>query len=193
MSAAALESEGAIRQGYTGQLRSFQLGRRWSAWSIEAAYADFIERGNDTTPIFFCSNKDNGKIYEQITGNYLDDGEAIRDLYVSYPFLQTQEAQQIHAGLHELLATYASMLVIGEGNIDITILPDTLTTPYADALPPIALGNPPAWGDTEFPLNDVGTRFFIWFETKDPGDWFELSRFVMTVSQNPWAPVRGGN
>lgn len=193
MTASALESEGAIRQGYTGQLRSFQLGRRWSAWSIEAAYADFIERKDDTTPIFFCSNTGNGKIYQQITGIYLDDGEPILDLYVTYPFVQSQQAQQIHAGLHELLATYGSMLVVGEGNIDVTILPNTLTTPYADALEPLALGNPPAWGDTEFPLNDVGNRFFVWLETKEPGDWFEISRLVMTVTQNPWGVVRGSN
>ena len=52
MSAAALQSEGSIRQGYTGQLRSFQFGRRWSVWSIEAAYADFITRGDTTrTPV----------------------------------------------------------------------------------------------------------------------------------------------
>jgi hypothetical protein len=193
MTASALASEGSIRQGYTGQLRSFQLGRRWSVWSIEAAYADFIERGDTTTPLFYCSNTGNGKIYQQITGNYLDDGEGLLDLYVTYPFLQTQEAQQIHAGLHELLATYASMLIVGEGNVDVTILPDTLQTPYGDALAPIELGNPPPYGDTEFPLNDVGNRFFVQFESHEPGDWFELSRFVMTVKQNPWAPVRGGN
>lgn len=193
MTAGALAGEGSIRQGYTGQLRSFQLGRRWSVWSIEAAYADFIERGDTTTPAFFCSNLGNGKIYQQITGNYFDDGQEILDLYVSYPFLQSQEAQQIHAGLHELLATYASMLVVGEGELNLTILPDTLQTPYGDALLPIELGNPPSWGDTETPLNDVGTRFFVQFETENPGDWFELSRFVMTVTQNPWAPVRGGN
>jgi hypothetical protein len=193
MTGGALASEGAIRQGYTGQLKSFQLGRRWSVWSIQAAYADFIQRGDTTTPIFFCANTGNGKIYQQVTGNYLDDGEGLNDLYVTYPFLQTQEAQQIHAGLHELLATYASMLIVGEGNVDITILPDTLGTPYGDALDPIELGNPPAYGDTEFPLNDVGTRFFVQFESAEPGDWFELSRLVMTVTQNPWAPVRGSN
>ena len=195
MSAAALESEGAVRQGYTGQLKSFQFGRRWSVWSIEAAYADFIQRQDTTTPVFFCSSSaaGAGKIYQQITGNYLDDGAGILDLYVTYPFLQSQEAQQIHAGLHELLATFGSMLVVGEGNINVTILPDTLGTPYGDALDPIALGNPPAWGDTEFPLNDVGNRFFVQFETKAAGDWFELSRLVLTLTQNPWGVVRGSN
>ena len=195
MTGGALASEGAIRQGYTGQLRTFQLGRRWSVWSIPAAYADFIQRQDTTEPVFFCSNSaaGAGKIYQQITGNYLDDGAGINDLYVTYPFLQSQEAQQIHAGLHNLLATFGSMLVVGEGNINLTILPDTLDTPYGDALEPLELGNPPSWGDTEFPLNDVGNRFFVQFETKNPGDWFELSRLVLTVTENPWAPTRGSN
>src|ERR1700678_1751575 len=56
MSAGALQSEGSIRQGYTGQLRSFQFGRRWSVWSIEAAYADFITREDTTEPLFYCGN-----------------------------------------------------------------------------------------------------------------------------------------
>ena len=193
MTASALASEGAIRQGYTGQLRSFQFGRRWSVWSIEAAYADFITRADTTQPVFFCGDTNTAKIYQQITGNYFDDGEAMPWRYTTYPFLQSQEAQQIHAGLHNLLATYGSALLIGEGNVDITILPDTLGTPYGDALLPLPLANPPAYGDTEFPLNDVGNRFFVDFQPHEAGDWMELSRVVLTVRANPWAPVRGGN
>ena len=193
MTASAIASEGAIRQGYTGQLRSFQLGRRWSVWSIPAAYADFIKRGDTTEPLFYCNDTGTGKIYQQITGNYLDDGAGINDLYVTYPFLQSQEAQQIHAGLHELLATYMTMLVVGDGNLDVVVLPDTLQTPYGDALDPLELGNPPPWGDSELPVNVVGNRFFVQMESHEPGDHFELSRVILTVGENPWAPTRGGN
>ena len=193
MTAGAIASEGSIRQGYTGQLRSFQLGRRWSVWSISAAYADFIQRGDTTEPLFYCSDTGTAKIYQQITGNYLDDGAGINDLYVTYPFLQSQEAQQIHAGLHELLGTGMTMLVVGEGNLDVVVLPDTLDTPYGDALDPLELGNPPAWGDSELPINVVGNRFFVEIQSAEPGDWFELSRVVLTVTENPWAPTRGGN
>jgi hypothetical protein len=193
MTAGAVAGEGPVRQGYTGQLRSFQLGRRWSTWSIEAAYADFIQREDTTTPVFFCGDTNSAKIYQQLSGYYFDDGEELLDLYVTYPFLKTEQAQQIHAGLHELEATYASMMIAGGGNINISILTNTLDGPYADTLDPLVLGNPPAWGDTELPLNEVGNRFFVQFETKAPGDWFKLSRFVLTVGENPWAPCRGLN
>lgn len=189
MSAGALQSEGSIRQGYTGQLRSFQFGRRWSAWSIQAAYADFITRGDTTQPLFFCGDTNSGKIYQQITGNFLDDGAAIPWQYTTYPFIKSEEAQQLHTGLHNLLTVYGSALIIGEGNVDMTILPDTLGTPYGDALLPLPLLNPPPYGDTEFPLNSVGNRFFVDFQPHEAGDWMELSRLVLTVKQNPWAPV----
>lgn len=189
MSAAALQSEGSIRQGYTGQLRSFQFGRRWSVWSIEAAYADFITRGDTTEPLFYCADTGNAKIYQQITGNFLDDGLAIPWRYTTYPFLKSEEAQQIHAGLHNLITKYGSALVIGEGNVSVTVYPDTLDTPYADRLLPLPLFNPPSWGDTEFPMNDVGNRFFVDFQPINPGDWMEISRLVLTVAQNPWAPI----
>ena len=189
MSAAALQSEGSIRQGYTGQLRSFQFGRRWSVWSIEAAYADFITRGDTTEPLFYCADVSNAKIYQQITGNFLDDGAAIPWRYTTYPFLKSEEAQQIHAGLHNLEAVYGSALMIGAGNVSVTVYPDTLDTPYADKLLPLPLLNPPPYGDTEFPMNDVGNRFFMDFQPINPGDWMEISRLVLTVKQNPWAPI----
>ena len=75
MTGSALAGEGSIRQSYTGQLRTFQFGRRWSVWSIEAAYADFITRPDTTQPLFYLNDVGPG-IFEQLAGNYFDDGDA---------------------------------------------------------------------------------------------------------------------
>jgi hypothetical protein len=194
MSSSALAGEGPVRQAYQGTLKSYQLGRKWSAWSIEAAYADFITRDDTTQPLFYCGDTDTAKIYQQLTGNHLDDGEGMFDQYVTYPFLKSDEAQQIQAGLHQLVAEFASSLVIGSGNLTVTVYPDTLESPYTVRLdPPFTLGNPSPFGDTEMPCNVAGTRFFVGFETLTPGDWFQLSRVVLNVIMDPWAPTRGSN
>lgn len=191
MSAGALQSEGSIRQGYTGSLKSFQFGRRWSVWSIEAAYADFITRADTTEPVFYCGDTDTAKIYQQVDGNFLDDGAAIPWRYTTYPFLKSDEAEQIRAGLHNLVVVLGSALLVGEGSLNLTVLPDTLDTPYGDALLPLPLLNPPPYGDTEFPMNSVGNRFFLDFQPATAGSWMEVSRVVLSVKMNPWAPIGG--
>jgi hypothetical protein len=193
MSAGALASEGPVRLTYTGELKSFPLGRKWSAWSIEACYADFITRPDTTAPVFFCGDTGTGKIYQQLAGNYADDGNAMHSQYITYPFPKTAEAQQMQMGLHQLLAHFLSMLVIGEGNLRVTIYPDTITSPDQEALFPEPLLNPPPYGDMELPVNLEGNRFFVGLEVVDPGEWFEISRAVMALGKNPWAELRGRN
>jgi hypothetical protein len=194
MSSSAIAGEGPVRQSYTGALKSYQLGRKWSAWSIQAAYADFILRGDTTMPLFYCGDTGTAKIYQQLTGNHLDDGAAILDDYVTYPFLKSEEAQQLQAGLHNIVAEFCTALVIGSGELTVTVYPNTLDSPYAEVLePPLELLNPPPYGDTEIPVNVPGNRFFVGFKTKVPGDWFQLSRVVLNVIMDPWAPTRGSN
>jgi hypothetical protein len=194
MSSGALASEAPVRQSYTGELKSFQLGRKWSVWSIEAAYADFIDRGDTSDPLFYCGDEGTAKIYQQITGTHTDDGAAILDQYVTFPFLKSSDAQQIQAGLHNLVTEFATALVEGAGALTVTVYPNTLDSPYAENLdPPFVLADPPPWGDTEMPCNVPGNRFFIGFQTQAVGDWFELSRVVLNVVMDPWAPVRGSN
>jgi hypothetical protein len=194
MSSGALASEGPVRQSYTGELKSFQLGRKWSVWSIEAAYADFITRGDTSEPLFYCGDEGTAKIYQQITGTHTDDGGAIIDQYVTFPFLKSSDAQQLQAGLHNLVTEFATALVEGSGGLNVTIYPNTPDSPYAERLdPPFVLADPPPWGDTEMPCNVPGNRFFVGFETDAIGDWFDLSRVVLNVIMDPWAPTRGSN
>ena len=192
MTSGALASEGPVRITYMGDLKTFALGRKWSAWSIEACYADFITRQNATEPLFFCGDAA-PKIYQQIAGNYADDGEPMHCQYVTYGFPKSQEAQALQLGYHELIAEYSSMLVNGSGNLVTTVYPDTLGSPDAETQGDLALGNPSPGGDLELPLNIVGNRFFIGLQVLLPFEWYEISRIVLALKQNPWAPLRGTN
>lgn len=194
MSSGAIAGEGPVRQSYQGGLKSYQLGRKWSVWSIEAGYADFITRDDTTLPLFYCGDTGTAKIYQQVAGNYFEDGGTILDQYVTYPYLKSEDAQALQAGLHNVMANFAECLVIGSGALTVTVYPNTLDSPYAENLdPPFVLENPPAYGDTEMPANVPGNRFFMGFQTLQPGDWFELSRCVLNVTMDPWAPTRGSN
>ena len=193
MTSWALANEAPIRLTYTGELKTYSLGRKWSAWSIQGCYADFIKRQDSTEPLFFCGDTNNGKIYQQITGNYADDGNAMHCLYVTYAFPKSREAQELQMGNHELLAYFMTLLINGNGNLRPTMYPDSVTSPNQIALYPETLADPPAEGDMEIPLNEVGNRFFVGLEVTDPGEWFELNKIVMALGPNPWAPLRGSN
>jgi hypothetical protein len=121
----------------------------------------------------------------------IEDGEAMHCQYVTYPFPKSIEAQQEQMGLHELLAKFMSLLVRGEGDLRITMYPNSLDSDDQISLVPEPLFNPPPFGDTEVPLNIVGNRFFVGMETTD--EWFRISRIVMAIGPNPWASVRGSN
>lgn len=193
MTSGALSGEGPLRVSYTGELKTFPLGRKWSAWSIEACYADFITRPNTTAPVFFCGDQDTGKIYTQVAGNYADDGAPMHCQYITYPFPKTADAQAQQMGMHQLLAHFMSLLVVGEGNLRFTIYPDSIQSPDQEALYPEPLLNPPPYGDTEIPLNIEGNRFFVGLNVVDAGEWFDISRIIMGIGPNPWAPTRGSN
>jgi hypothetical protein len=194
MSSGALAGEGPVRQGYQGTLKSFQLGRKWSAWSIQAADADFITREDGSAPLFYCGDANTAKIYQQVAGTHLDDFAGIFDQYYTYPFLKSDDAQALQAGLHELQSEMVTALVSGGGFLNVTVIPNTLDSPFGERLdPPFELFDSPSFGDTEMPTNNSGNRFFIAFETDRPGDWFKLSRVVLNVYESPWAPVRGSN
>lgn len=192
MTSGALAGEGPIRLTYTGDLKTYALGRKWSAWSIEACYADFITRPDTTDQIFYCGDADTGKIYQQISGNYADDGAAMFCDYYTYAFPKAQEAQQSGMGLTELEAAYMTLLIEGSGDLDMTIIPNALGSEDAEALYPEPLHTPPLH-DTEIPLNQIGNRFFMEFSVDKPFEWFELSRVIMALAPSPWAPVRGTN
>jgi hypothetical protein len=63
---------------------------------------------------------------------------------------------------------------------------------FPAALVPLALSSP-APKDLELPINVLGERVAFQVGTNQPGSWFRLSRLVVSLMPDPWAPVRGGN
>lgn len=193
MTSGAIAGEGPIRLTYMGDLKTYSLGRKWAIWSIQADYCDFITRPDTTQKAFFCGDTGAGKIYQQVPGLYSDDGEAMHCQYVTYRFPKTAEAQATQLGQEMLQAEYLSMLIQGEGNLDLTVYPNSLDSPYANTLLPVELDPVAPWGDTETPLNEMGNGFFFGFVVNDVDEWFELSKLTVALSVNPWSPVRGSN
>ena len=195
MTSSALMGEGPVRLTYTGELKSYALGRKWSMWSIPACYADFINRPNtalnETGPIFFCSDTV-PEIFQLIPGFYSDQGAALHFDYYTYPFVKAQEAQALQMGLTEVEAKYMTVLSQGSGNLQMTIYPDSINSIDAEAIYPEVLNNPVAY-DLEIPLNQLGNRFFMEFYLEMPFEWVEISRVVMAMAQSAWMPVRGRN
>lgn len=192
MSSGALANEGPVRLSYTGELKSWALGRKWSIWSIQSCYADFIDRPDNSAPIFFCSDQ-GPQIFEQVPGLYSDNGLAMHCDYIPYAFPKSSEAEQKQMGLSMLEAHQMNLLIQGSGQLRMTMIPNDLRSQDAESLYPEPLFNPTAYGDTEIPLNTVGNRFFPELYVTDVNEWFELSRVVMWISPYSWSPVRGSN
>jgi hypothetical protein len=87
---------------------------------------------------------------------------------------------------------YMTALLTGLGSLGIKVFPDRLTSPYAHALIPITLPIT-ADADAEIPLNETSTRMFVQFSMNAVGQSFNLSRVVMALKTESYAPVRGRN
>ena len=177
---------------FTGKLIATDISRKWSIWQIQAPYADFIERQNLSTPLFLGNSKGTGKVYQLTEGATNDDGAAVNQSYTTYGFVKPDTEQAIQLGSVRHDYEYMTYLAGGNGNLNLTALPDSLTTPYADTLIPIALSANPKW-DTECPLNEVGRRLFMQFSVNSLNNYFSLSSVVMMLKQNTYSAVRGMN
>jgi hypothetical protein len=185
----ALVSGKPIHQTFMGTIRAFDFVRKWSYWNIQSPYADFCQRNDGSEQLLICSGI-TPKIYELEDDMLSDDGKAINSWYLTYGFVRPETQQAIGLGLGEMLLGYLKMTIIGNGELTLADFPNDPLTKTPSYWDPLTLSDP-ADGDLECPLNDVGYRFFMKVGTNAVGDWFELSKMVVTMSVNPWAPVSG--
>jgi hypothetical protein len=82
------------------------------------------------------------------------------------------------------------MLVSGLGELDVTLLPNQINGPYANALLPFQLFENPFF-DTECPIQEEGNRLFIKFGTDGVGETFSMSRIVISLKKAPSTEVTG--
>ena len=205
-SASALVQEGALRQTFIGTLKAYQLGRKWSAWNIQSPYSALCIRNDTTQKQLYGNGLANSKIYQQLestfsdTGallenNFADDGLPINWRYQTYGFIKSDEAEAKQLGVNRYFNSSDTYLVIGTGTLQVKTFPDFPTSPRVWVSTPQPLACPPAYGDTELPINRSGFRFYKDFTpgTLAAGNWFQMSRVVVDIKKDPHTPKRGGN
>lgn len=191
-----LASKNPLHVSFSGKLISFDMSRKWSIWHITSPYADFIRRKDGTHPLFLCNGSANSKIYQLLSSVKSDDGVAINGLYTTYGFIKPEQEQQLGplVGNHRKLYNYLNLTMPGgNGLLSVRALPNIVNPTYPYTVPggvrlPVTAPNDP---DVERPLNVTANRCFVQFSTNRAGDWFQLSKVIVTVVADPWAPLRG--
>lgn len=192
--AGALMESVQIHRSYSGKLIASDIVRKWSIWTIKAPCAAFLTRNDTTSPLFLGNSDSTGKIYELIDGLMQDDGLAILQLYATAGFVPSETGEAKQMGVTRYIFHYMTLTIDGNGLFTITVYPNALDSPYSRVLLPNLTLPLNINGDVEVPVgDDSGSRMFVIFQTNAVGAGYQLSRVVMVMRQDPWAPVRGRN
>lgn len=186
----AFAETGPIKSSYSGRILSPEPARKTSFWNIRCPYADFIDRGNEQTPLFFCTGYNDSKVFALDPDELSDDGAAINSFYFTYGFTKAEMQDAKGLGLHRMIMTYLMTLAVGSGDLNIWIYPDTPLTPVPFVLDSIPL-DLFTLGDLESDVDAIANRFFVRYGTNAVGARFELSKAVASLRPDPWSPIRG--
>jgi len=170
----------------------FALGtaRAWSPWLVAAQSAALIERPDGTSQMFLGNAAGNGKIYQFSDAQLSDDGAAINSYYTTAFLLSADLEATLQVRSHRKLFAYLTANVEGAGLL--TLVAFLNNEAFAQTLQPLALSNP-APKDLELPINVTSERVAFQWSTNSAGSWFRMRRLVPSLTQDPWAPVRGVN
>lgn len=188
-----------------GTLAAVDMKRKWSIWNIATPYMQFImQPDGESTPLYICNGIGSSKIYTLDQNATSDDGVAINGLYTTYGFVNAAKAATLPIfGFHakrytvlQLSATGTQLTSSKDTNLNIRILPNTLTPKYPYTVP---IGVPlvdPANDDYFRSINVKGNRAFIEVSTNAVGSAFNLSKILLTGKADAWStlnPTGGGN
>jgi hypothetical protein len=174
----------------TGRLICLGRGRKWAPWNIAANSAALIERSDGTAQFFLGNGAGTGKIYQLSEAQFSDDGAAIPSYYTTYFFPSADQEDGLGVRAHRKLFSYLTCYAEGAGNLNLSSFAGNEAFPAA--LPSLALASP-ASKDLELPINVLAERAAFQVGTNQAGSWFRLSRLVVSLSPDPWSPVRGNN
>lgn len=177
---------------FTGSLLWRDMSRKWTIWQIASPSGEWIDRV-DGSKQFWLGGTGTGQIYELDSTVFTDDGSVIDETYMPYDFSDNKDEETLQLGSVRKLYDYASVLIEGAGAFNVTMYPETPSSPYSDTQPNFTLANP-ALDDTNVPLNETGNRLFVKFHVDGvAGSYFLLRRVVMGVQPDPRIQVRGWN
>jgi hypothetical protein len=174
----------------TKKLFSFGNARKWAPWFIAAKSAALVERADGTAQMFLGNAAGNGKVYQLLDAQLTDDSAAINSYYTTAFLLPPDLEADMQLRAHRKLFAYLTAAVEGAGSLSLTAFSNSQA--FSQVLEPLGLSNP-APRDLELPINVTAERVAFQLGTSDPGAWFRLRRLVPSLTQDPWAPVRGVN
>jgi hypothetical protein len=201
-SAGQIAGSGPVHISYTGKMISSDLARKWTRWNVKANCADVITREGNEQQMWFGGG--NGLALGSGTGfgnaYYLDPAKLTDDdygeifsPYTTYFFINHEQEQQLGVGSHRKLFVYLSLYITGTGRVQITPLVDGLTFPWTPT--PIYNLSSTINHDLEFGLNVTGERVAFKITPlpmpNQTDKQFNLQKMVVTIKQEPMAPVRG--
>lgn len=180
-----------------GTLAAVDMKRKWSIWRIKTPYMDFIVRSDGISkPLFVCNGIQSSKIYQFLDDQLSDDGVAINGLYTTYGFVNAAKAATLPIfGFHAKRYTVLQVTTNGAGTEQVRVLQNTLAARYPYTVPGGIKLAEEEQDDFFRPLNVRGNRVFLEFSTNAVGEWFNLSKILLSGKADPHNlnPTGGGN
>lgn len=178
-----------IRSSFSGRILAPEPARKWSFWNVQSPYADFINRANNTNPLFVCSGTANSKVYAFVDSELDDDGLPVNGYYITYGAVKPDMQDAKGLGSHRMLLQYLTILAEGFGNLNPLIYTQSpLNVPYTLSSIPLSQFT---LGDLEAVVNLTGERFFLRVGTNAVGAKFQMSKVVFSLLKDAWSQVRG--
>lgn len=173
---------------FTGSLIFHDMRRKWTIWQIPSAYADFVNRPNGSKQFWFGQI---GEISLLDPTAISDNGVGIPSRYVTFGFADSMDNDRLQIGHARRLFSYGLAKIEGAGQVDFTLLPENLLTPYPETQPAFQLQNP-SLDDTNIPFNETGNRAFFQIDSDgQPGTTWRLARLELGVTPDPRMLVTG--
>lgn len=201
--AAEIASKSPIHISFTGKMICSDLSRKWTRWSLAANCGVMmtipgvgvqfsIGAGNGETPGTSSGFAD---CYWFNPAKYTDDdyGE-INPYYTTYFFVNHELEQALQVGAHRKLYKRYAIFLSGLGYVTIQPYGNTLTNPWP-ATPALLLNSNQLF-DLGDGLNVIAERCAFRISTSplagQTDNWFTLGKFIITMMQEPIAPIRFG-
>lgn len=166
-------------EGWASGIENGGQGRKWTIWNLAANSAGIIESSSGPR-LFLGSNNASGKIWELVNGQRSDNGVAINGYYDTAYIGSPGFGRQLFGYLVAFVYGAGTWLLHARqagGVVTKTLLSRTLSATVPR--------------DTELAMNLLSERVSFRIQTNAVDEWFECTKFVPYVKQDPWAPQRG--
>lgn len=180
-----------------GTLAAPDMKRKWTVWQIASPYADFISQPDvEDKLLYICNGINSEKIYQLLSTQYSDDGVAINSLYTTYGHVNAEKAATLPIfGFHAKRYTVLQGYTVGQGNMQVRVLQNTLSPKYPWTIPGGVNLSPVEQDDWFRPINIRAQRAYLEFSTNAVGSWFSLTKTLLSGKADAYNlnPTGGGN